>query len=65
MTKYGMNNVGQTGCVCFSQGMSGLKQTGQPSASTHPNVLMAEYQASYCKACFSCKIFVFTFPVYM
>lgn len=40
MTKYGMNNVGQTGCVCFSQGMSGLKQTVQPNALTHPNVVL-------------------------
>lgn len=41
MMKYGSNNVGQTGCVCFSQRMSALKQTGQPSALTHPNVVLA------------------------
>ena len=40
MTKFGSSNVGQTGCVCFSQRMSGLKQTGQPSASTHPDVVL-------------------------
>ena len=40
MIKFGSSNVGQTGCVCFSQCMNGLKQTGQPSALTHPDVVL-------------------------
>lgn len=63
MTKFGSNNVGQTGCVCFSQRMSGLKQASQVPRHTQMLSLPAEYQAPYCKASFSCKLFLC--PVYM